>query len=114
MSRQKKEGPDVIRREDITLLLNNNFMMARNFLEQRVKEVLTSKELPHFKAKSSATLQEYTKCYTEELNGHIKDSLILPEEVVLSLLAAARLIHLTHIDTRGKMELLRNTENIFE
>ena len=105
--RKKTYKPEAINPEDITGILKNACVMARNFLDQRVSEALVKKDgspsehnQKHFRARSKQTLREITKVYYHELAAYCDADppALLAEELCLSFCAAALLIHLTKVE----------------
>lgn len=119
--RKKTYKPEIVNPEDVTLALKNAAMMARNFLEQRVQAALVNKDgsasehkQKHFRARSKQSLREITKMYYTELAAYtdtdgVTPPALLAEELCLSFLASALLIHLTKVE--GKKV---DPESLFE
>lgn len=110
MPRHKKTyKPEIINREDITLLLKNAAVMCRNHLDQWAADHVPAKNRPKFKLKSTQTMREYTVAYAAELAEHVDEGFLLGEELVWSLVSAALYIHVTKTEGK-KIEL----ESLFE
>lgn len=109
--RKKSYRSDALNPEDISRALANSRQLIENWLDQFVREGIDAnpeyglKYGAKFRRKSNRVLREFTAALAEPLKETINEGYALPQEVTLSLVSAAMLIHLIYSDPPAKNKL---------
>lgn len=114
--RKKNYNSDALNPEDITRAVLNARQLVDNWLDQMVREKIEARSEfgagsgARFRRKSNQTMREFTAALTQPLKETIEENYALPQEIVLALISAAMLIHLTYCDVPTKAEM---SEEVF-
>lgn len=98
----RKKSKEELNPSEVTKILNNALVLSSSYLNQYVE----SASIPDgVYLKNKRTLREYTEGLVEAPLAHIKEGLILPQEIVLVLLASAAMVQQLYVDKNSKIDI---------
>ena len=93
------ENPTRVTKEEVKVALNNSYVISYNFLQWFLKEAETTRTIKvdangrKLRKLSARVLRSYTEELVKPLLEMVDDRLILKEELVVALCAAAMMVN---------------------